>query len=224
MHTHAYTTHTHTHTHTHTVPRAPEGFGVTNTTASYSEVLFTWNATDGPVVLACGDNGTALPTIIRQLCGSCSQAYVDGFESSSRYTCTLSKKSGVTVGYSSVVNFITDVLSETFSLGSMKYGYHVLLYFAGLPPPNFTVTSVTSTTIRVNLGSSTINVLYRICPRLSNGQNIGLCTIHHFGGSRLINQLHPFTTYEVQVEVQEIGTNHWSYPSTQTLITLEEGK
>ena len=53
-----------------------------------------------------------MPTIIRELCGSCSPAHVGMFEHSSQYICTLSEKTGVMVGTSSAITFYTDVESE----------------------------------------------------------------------------------------------------------------
>lgn len=97
----------------HTVPDAPQGFHAANsTTTPSSQVLFNWNATKGSVLLSCSRNDGVVPTIIRELCGSCSPAHVGMFEHSSQYICTLSEKTGVMVGTSSAITFYTDVESE----------------------------------------------------------------------------------------------------------------
>ena len=36
--------------------------------------------------------------------------------------------------------------------------------------------------------------------------------------------LYPFTTYDVQVQVRESGSNEWSYSFNETVRTFEEGK
>lgn len=97
------------HAFMYIVPEAPGGFSSSNATNLSSEfMIFSWNATKGPVILSCRMIGDQVPTIIREFCCSCSPVYVGEFAHSTKYTCTLSERAGVIVGQSSSIMFTTD--------------------------------------------------------------------------------------------------------------------
>ena len=104
-----------------TVPNAPEGFSYQPTTFSSAEVTFLWNATEGPVLLACRKNDNTVPTIIREFCGCCSPVNVTEFTHSSEYTCSLSKRNGVVVGPSSTITFTTDADSKSTKVCRFRF-------------------------------------------------------------------------------------------------------
>lgn len=102
----------------------------------------------------------------------------------------------------------------------------ILLIFVGLSPPEFAITSVNSTSIKIELSNS--NVEYRIIvlcilPQLNTQECMP--TISNSGNSRLLSNLYPFSTYEVQVRVRNMqnSAGSFSHPSSKTVTTLANG-
>lgn len=102
------------------------------------------------------------------------------------------------------------------------------IMFTGLMPPSYSITSVNTTSITVEVSNPRLQY-YRVCIQLlpSDGQ----CTFNSSYQAREFETmievrniyLYPFVTYQVQVETRINDTSHWSYPHSKNFTTLEEG-
>ena len=98
--------------------------------------------------------------------------------------------------------------------------------FSGLQSPDFTITMTSATTITVQI-SGRFGFHYQLNSTLQeNGEKISTNRSDRLQTNLEtipIENLYPFTTYKIELQVRRSDTAPWSYPASRVVKTLEEG-